>query len=118
MDALAVAVKSDGGGAHLHFVERNDFNLVVCQPLPKLRDSRDAVATAQNTRGFMRVDRLQDATFVAVDDVLEGLLFRFVEKNGDQGRAIDHNHRALRSSMISCGERGSRTGMAASSATN
>jgi len=33
----------------------------------------------------MRVDRRQDATFVAVDDVLEGLLFRFLEKNGDQG---------------------------------
>ena len=55
LDALAVAVKSDGGGMHLHFVERNDFNRVVCQPLPKLRDGHDAVATAQNTRGFMGV---------------------------------------------------------------
>ena len=85
MNALAVAVKRDGGDAHLHFVERNDFNLVVCQPLPKLRDSHDAVATAQNTRGFMSFDRRQDATFVTVDDVLKGFLFRFFEKNADQG---------------------------------
>lgn len=85
MNALAVAVKSSGGGTHLCLVERNDFNLIVFQPLPKLPDSRDAVAAAQNTRGFMSIDRRQDATFVTVDDILEGCLFRFFEKNGDQG---------------------------------
>jgi hypothetical protein len=73
MNALAVAVEGDGGGMHLHFVERNDFNLVVGQPLPKLRDGHDTAATAQDARSFMSVDRRQDATFVAVDNVLEGL---------------------------------------------
>jgi hypothetical protein len=65
---------------HLQFVKRNDFNLVVGEPLPKLHDSYNAMASAQNTRGFMRVDRRQDATFIAVDDVLEGLLFRFSKR--------------------------------------
>jgi hypothetical protein len=29
---------------YLHFVERDNFNLIVDQPLPKLRDGRDALA--------------------------------------------------------------------------
>ena len=53
MNALAVTIKGGGGSMHLHFVERNDFNLIVGQPLPKLRNSHDAEATAQNTRGFV-----------------------------------------------------------------
>jgi hypothetical protein len=44
---------------------------------------------------------------------LQGLLLGFVEKNGDRGRAVDDTHMALRSSMISCGERLSRIGRAA-----
>jgi hypothetical protein len=53
--------------------------------LPEAGDRRDAETTTQNAGGLVSVDRRQDATFIAVDDVLEDLLFRFCEKNGEQG---------------------------------
>ena len=46
-----------------------------------------------------------EATLATSENVLKGLLLWFVEKDGDQDRAIDDNHRALRSSMMSCGDR-------------
>jgi len=85
IDALAVAVEGGGSRTHLYFVERNDFYIVVDQPLLEARDGHDAKATTQNAGGLVSVDRRQDATFIAVDDVLEDLLFRFREKNGEQG---------------------------------
>jgi len=65
----------------------------------------------------MRVNRRDNAILAARDYVLEDLLFGFVEKDGDQGRTVDDNHREFRSSMISRGSRGSSIGMAAISAT-
>ena len=43
----------------------------------------------------------------------EGRSVGFVFENGDQCRAVDDDHTALRSSMISRGERGSKSGIAA-----
>jgi hypothetical protein len=64
------------------------------------------------------VGRRQEATLFAVDNILEGLPFCFLEQNRDQGRAVDGDDSASRLSMMSRGERGSRIGMAASPATN
>jgi hypothetical protein len=39
----------------------------------------------RGARRLVRIDRRQDARLVAVDDLLEGLLLRFLEQNRDQG---------------------------------
>jgi hypothetical protein len=83
--ALAIAVEGGGSRAHLYFVERNDFNFIVDPPLPEARDGRGGKAATQDAGGLVSVERRQDATFNAVDDVLEDLLFRLREKNGGQG---------------------------------
>lgn len=72
---------------------------------------------AQHGRGLVHIDRRHDAALAACNDGLESLLLRLVEQNGNQCSAIDNDHTAFRSSMISRGERRSRIDMVAISRT-
>jgi hypothetical protein len=69
VDALAIAVKGDGGGMDLHFVEGNNFNVIIGQPLPKLRDGDDTVATAQRRAFSRRSSAVMMLPFIGPDPV-------------------------------------------------
>jgi hypothetical protein len=94
--------------------------------MPKARCCRDTVYEAilaleamgafSNDSGLMDIDRRNQRPVRLLDCCGIGRRIRFFFKNSNQSCAIDDDHKALRSSMISRGERGSRTGMAVISA--
>jgi hypothetical protein len=65
----------------------------------------------------MRVDGGDHAAVGSGNRLLEGLFLGLFEEDGEEGGAVNDDQGALRSSMISRGERGSRTGIRAMSST-
>jgi len=56
MDAFAINIEGGRGGAHLRFVEGDDFDFAVGEKLPKPDDGRRTVPDAQHGRLLVRVD--------------------------------------------------------------
>src|SRR5262249_13933658 len=115
--SLAVAIECGSRGAQLRLIERHNFEVVfTSEEAPHAIYDGLAVTRAQHHSGLKHIHSRDEQTVSLMNNCGGGCSIGLILKDGDQGRAVHHDHRGSRSSMISRGERRSRSGIAAISA--
>jgi hypothetical protein len=111
IDAFSVPVECRYRGSYLSLIEWNYLDIVIDEHIPETRDSILAVAWSKHRRGLVGIDGGHDAPVCTSDYTPKAFLLGFIEKDGQESGTVDDDHNSLRSSTISCGDRGSRTGI-------
>src|ERR1700678_3686320 len=114
MKTFAVSLKSGHRSARLPFIKGRNLKIVIASKKPPHAvNGRSATTKAQHHSRVVNIDRGNEQTIGPVNGFgIDSGVFLALE-NCDQCRTIDDNHRTLRSSMTSRGERGSSSGIAA-----